>query len=130
MMTKNFTKFVHISRLPIRLTSVLIFLLGSLLLIFVLVTTATPDEVGPLGVTTLFILVFVVLLSTLTLLKMIVMRTTVVTMNSLVSWALIPTLFLGLGTLKQLTIVDVALVIIFATLLGFYIKRATSNSES
>jgi len=90
----------------------------------------TPDEVGPLGVTTAFILVFVVTITALTLLKMIAKQSTVVTVEGLVGWALIPTLFLALGTLKQLTIVDVLLILLFVVLLSFYIRRATKNSQS
>ena len=102
----------------------------SLFLIVILLTTSTPDRVGPLGITVMFVLVFVVILSTLTLVKMLFKRTTIVTMNNLVGWALVPTLFLGLGTLKQLTILDVVLIAVFVVLLSFYIKRATINSKS
>lgn len=102
-------------------------LVFSVTTIGVLMNYTTPDQIGPLGVTLLFVLSFVVSLSTLTLIKMLFNRSTRVTINGLVSWAFVPVLFLGLGTLKQLTVVDVGLVLLFSAFLGFYIKRATKK---
>ncbi len=129
-MKKNYSKFIRIYKVPVRLIFVLSMLTFSLILLATLIATTTPDQVGPLGVTAFFILVFVVTLSSLTLVKMIYKHSTVVTMNGLVGWSLVPALFLGLGSLKQLTILDVVLISLFVTLLSFYIKRATNNSQS
>lgn len=123
-------QYLKLFKTPVRLALALIVLLSSGGLFGLLITTTTPDEVGPLGVTTLFIVVFVVALTSLTLMKMFVKRSTSVTVEGLVGWALIPTLFLALGTLKQLTIVDVVLILLFVVLLSFYIKRATNNPQS
>lgn len=125
--TSNYLKLL---KTPVRLTIALAVLLGSGIFLVLLLTTRTPDDVGPLGVTLMFTLVFVVTLTALTLLKMIAKRSTAVTIEGLVSWSLVPTLFLALGTLKQLTIIDIVLMLLFAVLLSFYIKRATNNSQS
>lgn len=129
-MKKKYTKYLRVYMTPVRLTAMLVVLIATTLLLLLLVTSTTPDQVGPLGVTSLFILVFVVVLSALTLVKMMYKRSTVVTMNGLVGWALIPALFLGLGSLKQLTVVDVILILVFVMLLSFYIRHATKDSKS
>ena len=129
-MKRNYSKLIRIYKVPVKLILVLSVLIFSLILLLTLITASTPDQVGPLGVTALFILVFVVTLSSLTLMKMLYKHSTVVTMNGLVGWSLVPALFLGLGTLKQLTILDIVLIGLFAILLSFYIKRATKNSQS
>lgn len=129
-MKKKYSKYLRIYRAPVRLAVMITIFMSTIALLLLLVANTTPDQVGPLGVTSLFALVFVVILSALTLVKMIIKRSTVVTMNTLVGWALIPTLFLGLGSLKQLTVIDVVLVLVFILLLSFYIRHATKNSES
>ncbi len=129
-MKRNYSKLIRIYKVPVKLIFAMSVLIFSLILLLTLITASTPDQVGPLGVTALFILVFVVTLSSLTLMKMLYKHSTVVTMNGLVGWSLVPALFLGLGTLKQLTILDIVLIGLFAILLSFYIKRATKNSQS
>ena len=113
--------------MPVKLALVLVILIGSLLMLGFIITSFTPDEVGPVGVTSIFILVFVVGLAMLTLVKMFFNKTTTVTIEGSVGWALAPAVFLALGSLKQLTVVDVVLMLVFVALMGFYIRLATKN---
>ncbi len=120
----------YLYRLPLGLSVVLLVLLASIVLIYSLVALSNPTEVGPLGVTSLFILVFVATITTLTLVKMLVARSTTVSLEGLVGIALVPTLILALGSLRQLTIIDVVLILIFAGLVNFYVRRATKKISS
>ncbi len=115
----------YIYKLPIRLTLVTGVLFAVTTALYVLVTASTPKAIGPLGVTMFFILVFVAIITTLTLVKMIITRSMRVSIEGLVGLALIPTIILALGTLRQLTILDVALIVVFAGLINFYVRRAT-----
>lgn len=120
----------YIYRLPIRLTLAAGVLLSSVLALYLLVTSSTPNEVGPLGVTAFFVLLFVATITMLTLVKMIILRSTKVSVEGLVGLALIPTLILALGSLRQLSVLDVGLIIIFAGLINFYVRRATKKPDA
>ncbi len=116
-------------KLPIRLTLVMGVFVAASIGGYLLLVTTTPKEVGPVGVTSLFILFFIVGMSTLTLVKMLVVRSTIVTVEGLVGLALVPTLLLALGSLRQLNLLDVVLVVVFSGLVNFYVKRATKKPK-
>lgn len=120
----------YVYRLPIRLTLVAGIFLATVLSLYLLVSNSTPTEVGPIGITSLFILVFVATITMLTLVKMIILRSTRVSIEGLVGLSLVPTLILALGSLRQLSALDVALIIIFAGLINFYVKRATAKPDA
>lgn len=120
----------YLYRLPIRLTLAGGVLLATTLAIYVLITSSTPNDVGPLGITALFVLIFVAVITMLTLVKMVILRSTKVSIEGLVGLALIPTLTLALGSLRQLSAIDIGLIIIFAGLINFYVRRATKKPEA
>lgn len=114
-------------KLPIRVAFSLTILAIALVAVYIVASTTTPENAGPLGITAMFILLFVAILTTLTLVKMLVLRTSRVTIEGLVGISLVPVIIIALRTLRQLTIVDVLLVVIFAVLVNFYIKKAISR---
>ncbi len=120
----------YIYRLPIKLTLVAGVLLATALALYTLVTNTNPNEAEPVGITGFFILVFVATITILTLVKMLVMRSTRVSIEGLVGLALIPTLILALGSLRQLSMLDIVLIIVFATLINFYVRRATVKPDA
>jgi len=122
-------RILNIYRLPFRLTLVLSVLVATLVATYLLVTTTTPGEVGPMGVTALFVLIFVATITTLTLVKMLILRSTSVTIEGLVGLALVPTLLFALGSLRQLDLLDVVLIFIFSGLVNFYVRKATKKPE-
>ena len=116
--------------IPVRLTFVLTVLAGVLVGIYIFASQTTPEDTGPLGITAMFVLIYVAVLTTLTLVKMTILRTTKVTLERLVGLALIPTIILAMRSLRQLTVVDIVLIIIFAILVNFYLKKASPNNNS
>ena len=115
------------ARLPSKLVVVAAALVSSLALLGVLLLGTNPDRVGPIGVTGGFALFFVAILSTLVIIKMLLLRSTDVSARGLITISLIPTLILALRTLKQLTPIDVTLLLLFAVLFNFYLKRTVGK---
>ena len=115
---------------PVRLTAVVVVLGVTLLAMYVIVSTNTPQSAGPLGVTSFLLLFFVAILSTITLVKMLLKRTSKVSLQGLIGVALIPTIIIGLNSLRQLSVVDIVLIVLFAALINLYIKKALSSSDS
>jgi hypothetical protein len=103
---------------------------SAVIALYLLVTKGTPSKVGPLGITLLFILIFVVIITILTLVKMLFLRSTRVSLEGLVGLALIPTIILALGSLRQLSALDLVLIVTFAGLVNFYIRRATKKTNA
>lgn len=114
-------------KVPVKLAIVLVVFIFSIAMLISLMNLTSPDEAGPLGVTSAFILLYVAILATLTVIKMLMLRTTKVTLDRLVGLALIPTIILAMRSLRQLTIVDVSLIVLFALLVNFYIHRASKE---
>lgn len=117
-------------KIPVRLTLVVFVLIVSCVALVLLMNTASPGEVGPLGVTTAFILLYVAILTTSTLVKMLLLRTTKVTLERLVGIALVPTVLIAMRSIRQLTVVDVALIVLFATVVNFYLRRTSRDFNS
>lgn len=115
---------------PIRFTAVAVTLTAAILTMYLLISIYTPQTAGPLGVTVFIILLFVAILSTLTLVKMIFLRTSKVSLRGLVGLALIPTISIALNSLRQLSVVDIVLIVIFAALVNLYIKKAVSTPSN
>ncbi len=115
---------------PIRLTLAMFVLIASCSVLLVLMNTTSPEDVGPRGVTTSFILLYVAILTTFTLVKMLLLRTTKVTLERLVGIALIPTILIAMRSIRQLTVVDVTLIVLFAVLVNFYLRRANRDFNS
>lgn len=117
-------------KIPVRLTLAAIALIVSCTALVVLMNISSPEEVGPLGVTSAFILLYVATLTTLTLVKMLLLRTTKVTLERLVGIALIPTILIAMRSIRQLTVVDVVLIILFAVLVNFYLRKVNRDFNS
>ncbi len=115
---------------PVRLTFVIGVFLAAVVVLYLIMTTSNPQSAGPLGVTVLIVLMFVAILSTLTLVKMLILRTSKVSLRGLVGLALIPTIVIGLNSLRQLSLVDVVLIVLFASLVNLYIRKALTAPDS
>jgi hypothetical protein len=127
---KTVRKVSKIYRVPLRLTLVLSLWTVVVISLLLLLFHSNPESIGPIGVTIFFVLIFVALITTLALIKMIMLRTTKVTIEGLVGLSLIPTILLALRSLRQLTALDVILIVLFALLVNFYIRKMSKPNPS
>jgi hypothetical protein len=119
-------------------------MVGAIVLLAVLLQTTTPATIGPLGILLVFILLYVSALGVLTFLvfgcsrivsklaSMTVARKTTLRPLSLGRsyyyssvLALAPVLFVGMQSVGEVSIYDVALVVLFVVIACIYIAKRT-----